>query len=74
MQRGQLRRENTRKTKNISGAAVLSSHDSFKIDSCFHGKIQNKAHETLCKNQWKQKKTSPMRQNGAALRFELYAW
>ena len=45
------------KPKTFFCAAVLSSHDSFNIDSCFQGKIQNKAHKTLCKDQWKQKKT-----------------
>ena len=38
------------------------------------GKIQNETHETLRENHWQQQKTSPMRQNGAALRFELYAY
>ena len=69
MQCEQKRRENTRKHKNINGAAaVLFSHDSHNSQ----GKIQNKTHETLTEKINENKKASPMRQNGASLRFELY--
>ena len=46
------------------------THDTIPHDKSGFN-IQNKAHETLSENQWKQK-TSPMRQNCAALLIHLY--